>query len=265
MDSDNKKNPKPKKPVKVAAKTIMDVPIVKSDQAAAMDTSKVKVRKGNTHMGGKAHDIKIHPKIKRMNSQGNIQETCALVYGRMNPPSVGHDALVTEAASYGMPTVVLSPTNNLKNPLTDISKHALVSEAFSDKADIFPEMYSNPIKALQAVSEKYDHLVWLCGTDQYDDYKRIAESYNGKDFTFQSIDVVVLERVEDGSLEQSISSTKMRQAVMEGDLQFFSKAIAPGLAHKASEVYEMVSEGINLHLGAKTNLINEVRDSFKRK
>lgn len=264
--AEDKKQLKSKKPIKVEHKTILDVPVVDSKKGTSKPVETPKTRKGRTHLGGKSVDIKFHPKPKRMDHRGNILEnTCALVYGQMNPPTIGHERIVAEAAKYGQPVVILSPTNNLKNPLTDVDKLALVQEAFGDMAEVSNMMSSNPIKVLQHLAEQYDHLVWICGSDREGDYRRIAESYNGKDFTFNSISVVSLIRDETGGIQESISSTMLRQAVDNKNTEFFAEGLATKLKPKAEQVYEMVETGMNMHRKNSSSLINEVRDSFGKR
>lgn len=239
----------------------------KTVNKAVKKTKEKKQPKNRTTQGGKRVEVVVHPPVKRVTSYGQIIEsrTAVVVFGRVNPPSIGHERLVREAAEIavtenGHAMLFLSPTNNIKNPLTDSQKAALVTEAFGDMIDVREEKFSNPILLLQAVSESYDRLIWVTGSDQAADYTRIAETYNGEDFVFEEIDVVSLDR-SGSQLDETISATALRQAVMENDMETFRTGLPTKLQGNAEMIFEQVSDGISIN--QKDNpLINKVREAL---
>lgn len=222
-----------------------------------------------TMLGGKKNKIIMHPKIVKMTSYGKIIEsnTAVISYGRANPPSIGHARLVQEASEIAEQhnahsMFFMSPTNNLRNPLTDTQKLEYVSEAFSEYIDVRPEMFSNPIHLLQSLTGVYENLIWVTGSDQFDDYKRIAEQYNGIDFNFKNIEVVSINRIG-STLEENISATQMRQAVTDNDFITFKEGLPPQLHTKANIIFEQVRTGLELHTKVQSPLVNTVRDVFR--
>lgn len=228
-----------------------------------------KRKKSQTHQGGKRNQIEVHPKIKRVTSYGQVVEsrTAVIAFGRINPPSIGHERLVTEAAEIaesvsGHAMLFLSPTNNAKNPLTDSQKFDYVAEAFGDIIDVRSEKFSNPITLLQAISESYDKLIWVTGSDQAPDYTRIVETYNGADFTFEAVKVIGLAR--DGEqLNETISATQLRNAVSEGDMETFKAGLPTKLKTKADLIFEQVQQGMLINENKTNPLINLVREAFQ--
>jgi len=266
-----KKNPVKVKPVRempnVAVKPKEKKLITASDADPTTPLKEKKQSKTRTHQGGKRNEVTLHPPIRRVTSHGQIVEskTAVIVFGRMNPPTIGHQRLVSEARDVaarenGHPMLFLSPTNNRNNPLTNTQKHSIITEAFGDIVDVREELFSNPITLLQSIAESYDTLIWVTGADQAGDYTRIVETYNGSDFVFESASVVSLSR--DGAiLNENISATQLRQAVVNGDRETFSRGLPPLLRDKAEIIFEQVLDGITVNTH-ENPLINKVREAL---
>lgn len=240
-----------------------------SKEAIAKQPDGKKRKKSQTHQGGKRNQIEVHPKVKRVTSYGHVVEsrTAVIAFGRANPPTIGHERLVTETAQVaesvgGHAMLFLSPTNNAKNPLTDAQKFDYVTEAFGDIIDVRPEKFSNPVTLLQALAESYDNLVWVTGSDQASDYTRIVETYNGEDFTFENVKVIGLERSGE-QLNETISATQLRNAVSEGDMDTFKSGLPTKLKSKADLIFEQVQNGMLINESKSNPLINQVREAFQ--
>lgn len=234
----------------------------KKSETKTKTPSKVepKKRKGRTLTGKTASIIDTEPRMKIIDSVGRpIHESVAVVvWGRMNPPTIGHERLVQEAyetaiQENGIPLLFLSNSVNVKNPLVPEVKLQLVEEAFGDQIFIVPENISNPINVLKLVSETFNNIVWITGEDQFDDYVRILEDYNGKEFEFQSFKVIGLDRDESSSnLLESVSATQLRQAAIDNDIETFRQGLATNLQDVAEDVLELVRDAIVLIESAKS-------------
>lgn len=240
-----------------------------SKKAIKKEPDVKKRKKSQTLQGGKRNQVELHPQVKRITSYGHVVEsrTAVIAFGRVNPPSIGHERLVTEAAQVaesvgGHAMLFLSPTNNVKNPLTDAQKFEYVTEAFGNIIDVRTEKFSNPITLLQALAESYDNLVWVTGSDQAPDYTRIVETYNGEDFTFENVKVIGLERAGD-QLNETISATQLRAAVSEGDMETFKAGLPTKLQAKADLIFEQVQSGMLINENKDNPLINTVREAFQ--
>lgn len=232
--------PKPKPKTETKSKTPVNV--------------EPKKRKGRTLTGKAAAIIDTEPRMKIIDSIGRpIHESVAvIVWGRMNPPTIGHERLVQEAyetaiQENGIPLLFLSNSVNAKNPLEPEVKLQLVEEAFGDNIFIIPESVSNPINVLKLVSETFNNIVWITGDDQFDDYVRILEDYNGKEFEFQSYKVVGLDRDQSSAnLLESVSASQLRQAAIDNDIETFTQGLASNLQDVAEEVMHLVRDAIVL-------------------
>ena len=75
----------------------------------------------------------------------------------------------------------------------------------------------------------------------------LLNKYNGKDFTFDSIDVVSAgERDPDADDVSGMSHCKMRQLASDGNEKEFKKGLPRKLKGSASAVYDMVRAGMKL-------------------
>ncbi len=211
-----------------------------------------KARKGRTLTGKKAGLVEIKPHLNLVDGQGRaLKESVAVVgWGRMNPPTIGHERVVEEinriaTENSGVPLLFLSATNGKKNPLTISEKYDLVEEAFGDKVLVIKEELTNPFDMLKAVAETFDNIIWVTGSDQLEDYTRIIEGYNGKEFEFKTAKVVSAgDRSEASSMYiESISASILRKAVNESDITTFTRGLPTKLQPRALEIYEQVKFG----------------------
>ncbi len=86
------------------------------------------------------------------------------------------------------------------------------------------------VEAATELDKKYDHIIMIAGSDRVQEYQRILEKYNGKDFNFDSIEVISAgERDPDSDSVTGISGTKMRNAAKSGDFTTFKKGIPRGV------------------------------------
>ena len=214
-----------------------------------------KKRKGRTLTGKAAAEINISPTLKIHDSLGRpLHESVAVIAnGRMNPPSIAHEFLVSEVHDIalevgGIPMLFLSNTVNKNNPLSHSTKLALVEEAFGDKIFVIPENISNPIEMLKLVAEHFDHVIWVAGEDQIKDYTRIIEDYNNVEFVFESAEVVCVGHrdPESTDLIESMSATKLRQAALVEDISTFEAGLPEKLQPHARQIMEEVQNGLKL-------------------
>jgi phosphopantetheine adenylyltransferase len=223
-----------------------------------------------TATGKKAADINIRPNIKIMDYHGRPihESTAVVVWGRMNPPTIGHEFLVSEAhriaeEAGGVPLLFLSKTVGKNNPLTLSERYDLVQEAFGDQIFVVDENLSNPIDLFKYVAEAFGNIIVVTGVDQKADYDRILKDYNGKDFTFEQATTFGCNRSDDSTnITESVSATKLRQAVTENDIATFSRGLPSKIKYRTVEIFEQVKLGLNLYSSTPKTLqeraINEM-------
>ena len=194
-----------------------------------------------------------------------------LAFGRMNPPTIGHGALVDKvkelaSANKAKHTVVLSHSQDPeKNPLSAEQKikHA---KRFFPNTNIEAASDSEPTfihHAKKLHKQGVDHLIMVGGSDRVDEYKKILDKYNGpgKDFNFKRIDVVSAgERDPDAEGVAGMSASKMRAHAMGRNFREFKKGI-PSHVHPehAKELYNEVRKGMHIDIGPETSGISLAR------
>src|SRR3974390_2112114 len=154
-----------------------------------------------------------------------MSDTMVMTYGRMNPPTVGHEKLVNQvlktAREYKADqSVILSHSqDSKKNPLTaeQKKKHA---KRFFPTANIkaaTKEIPSYLHHAAEFHKQGYKHLIMVAGEDRAKQYEKDLNKYNGKfdpeghGYKFDSIKVVSAgHRDPNAKGVAGISASKMR-------------------------------------------------------
>jgi Cu/Zn superoxide dismutase/predicted kinase/nicotinic acid mononucleotide adenylyltransferase len=174
-------------------------------------------------------------------------------FGRMNPPTVGHEKLVAKVKQVATrnratPLVFLSHTQNKKkDPLSYQQKIYYAQRAFGkivQKSDA-----KTIIQVLQDLEKKgYTDIVLVVGSDRVQDFKTLINQYNGKDYTFDSIDVVSAgERDPDAEGVEGMSASKMRAVAVDDDRPMFISGVPSKIsAADATKLYKDVRKGMML-------------------
>ena len=178
-------------------------------------------------------------------------QTAVVTFGRMNPPTVGHLALVKKMLQISQqkqakPLIFLSHSvDSKKNPLSYNDKAKLINMAFG--RIVQKSNAKNIFDMLKELSGNYENLVIVVGSDRVKDLKRISTTYNGKDFNFKNIEVVSAgTRDPDSDGVTGMSATKMRDAAAKNDIQAFKRGLPNQLNKYAEKILKMVREGMNL-------------------
>jgi len=191
--------------------------------------------------------IEINPKLEE-----DVSPTAVFSFGRMNPPTIGHEKLVDKINAVAkqnnaMPHLYLSQSyDSNKNPLPYATKIALAKKAFGSMV-----MKSRSKTLMQVAKELEDmghtKLIMVAGSDRVAEFKTLLNKYNGKDYTFDSIEVVSAgERDPDAEGAAGMSASKMRAAAAAGDEKAFKSGLPKKLQSSASKVYQAVRDGMKI-------------------
>lgn len=184
------------------------------------------------------------------------EKTTVFAFGRMNPPTIGHEKLVDKVKSVAKQhkadhLIVVSHSHDAdKNPLTADQKlqHA---KRFFPKTNIITSSKQNPsylthAEALHKSGTK--HLIMVAGSDRTPEYESNLHKYNGegKLFNFKSIKVVSAgERDPDAEGAAGMSASKMRGHAKTGNFDEFKKGIPSHVPeHHAKELFNDVRVGM---------------------
>jgi hypothetical protein len=182
-----------------------------------------------------------------------------LAFGRMNPITSGHEAVVNKVHEVAKKqkaehSVVVSHSQDAKkNPLTGEqkvkhAKHAFpgtnVSAASKDKPTILHHAAELHKKGVQ-------HLHVVAGSDRHEAMHELLHKYNGKDsahghYNFKSITVHSSgARDPDAEGTKGMSASKMREHAASGNQKAFHAGAPSKMsdAHKA-EMYKDVRKGM---------------------
>ena len=191
--------------------------------------------------------IDINPSLEEAASQ-----TVVFSFGRMNPPTIGHEKLVDKINAVAkqnnaMPHLYLSQSyDSKKNPLPYATKIALAKKAFGN---MVTKSRSKTIMQVAKELEDMGHtkLIMVAGSDRVEEFKTLLNKYNGKDYTFDSIEVVSAgERDPDAEGAEGMSASKMRAAASAGDEKAFKSGLPKKLQSSASKVYQAVRDGMKI-------------------
>lgn len=189
-------------------------------------------------------------------------DTAVFTFGRFNPPTVGHEKLITAVQSVARQKggdFFIYPSQSQdpkKNPLDRNTKIKYMKKMFTKFAKNI--ISSNAKTALDVAVElynkkKYTNLVMVVGSDRVQDFKKLLQTYNGEEkkhgfYDFDSIDVVSAgERDPDAEGVEGMSASKMRAAAVDGDFKSFRMGTPPSLSDAdTKKMFNDIRKGMKL-------------------
>ena len=199
-------------------------------------------------------------------------------FGRFNPPTTGHEKLITKVASIsGSDPYRIYPSltqNPKKDPLPHALKVAYMRKMFSKHSrNIIAD--KKAITAIDIAVKLYDEgfkdLVMVAGSDRLKEFDSLLNKYNGVTgkrhgyYKFNTISVVSAgERDPDAEGVSGMSASKMRAAAVEGDEKSFAMGVPKGFKD-VSKLFQDVRKYMGIRedrdMGSMTDFEN-VRDAY---
>ena len=190
----------------------------------------------------------------------NKEKHSVLTFGRMNPPTAGHEKLVNKTKQVaksvnGSHHIVISHTQDKKkNPLSPKQKltHA---KRFFPNSNITTSTKEHPNFLSQA--EKLHksgttHLHMVAGSDRVQEFHKVLHKYNGTHkgalFNFKKIKVHSAgHRDPDSEGTSGMSASKMRGHASKGNYSSFKKGLPSHVNdNHAKELYNHVRSGMQI-------------------
>ena len=172
-------------------------------------------------------------------------------FGRMNPPTKGHMRLVNQTkkiakANRADPHVYLSHTqDSKKNPLNYKTKLGYAKAAFGNVVKQSND--KTVIDILKSLQKNYSDVVMVVGSDRVNEFKKLLDKYNGKDFKFNTVDVVSAgQRDPDAEGVSGMSASKMRELANKDDYLEFKMGAANHGEQKIKQLFKDVRKGMKL-------------------
>jgi len=248
-------------------------------QKAAEDPGKTKKRTPELPVNGKKQargpvqqmlkrrkddDLAGAPLQKKPEEEGKEGEgqTLTTAFGRFNPPTVGHEKLLSaarKAAAGGPLKIYPSRTQDAKkNPLDPDMKISYMKKMFPDYEEEIvndAEMKSIFDVLKTADEDGFDSVNIIVGADRQAEFENLAVKYNGELYDFDQIRVISAGvRDSDAEGVEGMSASKLRKAVQDDDFDTFRRGTPKGLKDAdAQAVFDAVRTG----MGSKKKKVKE--------
>ena len=219
---------------------------VKSDTSSKVEPSPI---------GGSA------PPPPPSNADGSPKEgrgNMTIVFGRFNPPTVGHKKLLdTAKKASGGGQLRIYPSrsqDSKKNPLEPEQKVEVMGKMFPDYAthivnDPNAKTIFDALK--QAYDDGFNNVKIVVGDDRLSEFDKLSQNYNGKLYNFGNLETISAgDRDPDGEGVEGMSASKMRLAAAENDFDSFRKGIPTSLDDKITkQLFNTVRTQMNVFEG----------------
>ena len=189
--------------------------------------------------------------MKKFRELTEAKETAVFGFGRFNPSTIGHEAVIEKIASVakGNPFFIYpSHTTGPKDPLKHSLKIAWMRKMFPKyKKNIIVD---NKAKTVINIAEKlykdgYKNLILVAGSDRVKEFSTLLQRYNDAPdkkgnqlFKFDSVKVVSAgERDPDAEGVAGMSASKLRKAASDGKFDDFKKGIPDTLSDADKKKY----------------------------
>lgn len=213
-----------------------------------------KKRTGNSVTGKPLDQIDTTPQLDSVTEEAG--KAVVLTYGRMNPPTIGHEKLINKVKQHAKEhnadhLIVASHSQDAKkNPLTADQKLHHLHRAFpGTNIQVSNKEHPSFIHQLKKLSGKYDHVHLVVGSDRVPEFEKVANKYNGKEYHFKKIHVVSAgHRDPDAEGTEGMSASKMREHVKNNDYNSFKKGIPSKMSDSHSKrMFHDIRSGMGLN------------------
>ena len=177
--------------------------------------------------------------------------TAAFIFGRFNPPTIGHKKLFDKLKSVNPVFFVFATKTQDKksNPLAYAEKIAAMDAQFPEMADyVINDPNIRTIIDVMQFIEKAGHtnVIMVAGSDRVQSFDDLLQKDNGKEYNFKSIKVVSAgERDPDSDSVSGVSASKAREAAKLNDFDQFQTMFA-GNEKVKRKIFDMVRQGMGL-------------------
>jgi len=180
-------------------------------------------------------------------------------FGRMNPPTIGHEQVFKTMASQGGDyKIFVSQTQDKKdNPLDYSTKIKFIKAIHTQYADnVVDDASLNTVVKVASYLYNlgYRDATFVAGSDRLEQFKKLLTQYNGIEgkahgyYKFDVLDFVSSGDREDGAEGVAgISASGARSAAANSDLEAFEKATGAG--QYAEPMYNAVRKGMGIQEG----------------
>ena len=167
-----------------------------------------------------------------------------VVFGRFNPPTVGHQKLLDAAkkvAGKGSLKIYPSRTQDKKkNPYDADEKVEIMKQMMPDHAEnIINDPNSKTIFDVlkQGYDDGYSNVKIVVGADRVKEFAKLSGDYNGKIYDYLGVEVVSAgDRDPDAEGVEGMSASKLRKAAADNDFKTYRTGIPDIIDDKTAKV-----------------------------
>lgn len=200
-------------------------------------------------------------------------KTVVFAFGRFNPPTIGHELLVKAvkklAASNNADHAIYASKSQdaKKNPLSVDKKVHYLNLMFPGTRFVAAnEQERTFIEAAKNLNKRYKNLIMVAGSDRVPEYEKILTKYNGKDFHFDTVQVISAgERDPDSDDASGMSASKMRALASKGDYSGFKRGLPSSMREiDGRRLMNDVRQGMGLDM-VKEQVkftVDEIREKY---
>lgn len=158
-------------------------------------------------------------------------DTVVFTFGRMNPPTVGHEKLVQKISAVAKQhnadhVVYLSQTAKVpKDPLPWDYKVRLAKAMFPGVNISTDSSIRTPFNALETLGKTYDNVIMVVGDDRVEAFTKQMAKYT-EQWGIKNFEVISAgSRDPDAEGVEGMSASKARQFAIDGDYDNFALAM----------------------------------------
>ena len=234
------------------------------------------VRGNVTHMSKAGKLVKLSPQEQGGQQQGGSEEegegegkvdqgAISITFGRFNPPTVGHEALIKKVSSSskgGDYRIYPSRSEDpKKNPLDVGTKIKFMKQAYPEHKNAIQnsEEMRTIFDVLGALDgEGYSEVNIVVGGDRVSEFTSLSTKYNGDLYNFEKINVVSAgDRDPDADGVEGMSASKLRKAAADDDYDTFVKGCPKGLGKKGcEELFSAVQQAMQVQVSEDFNEVS---------
>lgn len=208
--------------------------------------------------------------------EGLPSKTVVFAFGRFNPPTIGHELLFkvvkkVAASNKADHVIYASKTQDKKkNPLSVDRKVHYLNLMFPQTHFVAANEHVRTfIEAAKLLNKKYKNLIMIAGSDRVPEYTKLLNQYNGKEFHYDSVQVISAgERDPDSDDATGMSASKMRSAAVKGDYSTFKKGLPSSVRDIDGKLLmNEIRQGMGLE-GIKEQVkfsVDTIREQYFRK
>ena len=195
-------------------------------------------------------------------------------FGRFNPPTTGHAKLmkevITQARKNNANHIVYASASQDKrsNPLDVKTKVKFMQKMFrQNKIKAAGGTQRTFMEILKFYNKMYGEIVMVAGSDRINEFQKLADKYNGRDYDYKSIKVVSSgERDPDAEGVTGMSASKMREMAKNNDYRSFKKGVVNLSDSDTKALFNAVKKGMDIresYVGKFTDFVNnDIREEY---